>query len=119
MPKHECRMPNAETMTKPEIRKVAARFVIRHLFIPSSFVIRASAFIFADRRSLIAFSVLTLAAPILAETPFAPPNADWTQDAPGVRHKITLEDLPAPYATKSASNSPREIRRPTGAEPRV
>ena len=39
-------------------------------------------------------------------------TADWTQDAPGVKHKITLEDLPAPYATKSASNSPREVRRP-------
>ncbi|MEY2520654.1 MAG: hypothetical protein QOF24_2413 [Verrucomicrobiota bacterium] len=46
-------------------------------------------------------------------------TADWTQDAPGVRHKITVEDLPAPYATESANNSPRVVRRPAGAQPRV
>ncbi|MEN3370116.1 MAG: hypothetical protein V7609_2259 [Verrucomicrobiota bacterium] len=46
-------------------------------------------------------------------------TADWTQDAPGVRHKITVEDLPAPYATESANNSPRVVRRPDGAQPRV
>ena len=95
-------------MTKPETRKAAARFVIRHLFIPSSFVIRASAFI-----------ALIAASSLFAEAPLAPPDADWHQDAPGVRHKITLQDLPAPYATKSTSNSPREVRRPAGAELRV
>jgi glucose/arabinose dehydrogenase len=72
-----------------------------------------------NRRSLAAFIAVTLAAPTVAQTPTVSVNADWKQDAPGVRHKITLEDLPAPYATKSASNSPREVRRPPGAEPRV
>ena len=46
-------------------------------------------------------------------------TGDWTQDAPGVRHKITLEDLPPPYATESAQNGPRVARRPPGAQLRV
>lgn len=45
--------------------------------------------------------------------------ADWRQDAPGVRHKITMDDLPQPYATKSANNGPRVVRRPAGAQLRV
>jgi glucose/arabinose dehydrogenase len=98
-------------MTKPEPRKAAGRFVIRHLFIPSSFVIRASAFV--------ALTALTAAGSFSAETPLAPPNADWKQDAPGVRHKITVTDLPAAYATESASNSPRVVRQPDGAQLRV
>src|SRR5437588_34127 len=92
-------------MTKHETRNAGGRLVIRHLFIPSSFVIRASSFFFLTS--------------LFAEQPVAPLNADWTKDAPGVRHKFTVEDLPAPYATKSADNSPREVRRPAGAEPRV
>jgi glucose/arabinose dehydrogenase len=101
-------MTNDETMTKSETRKEGSPFVIRHLFILSSFVIRHS--------SLIAF---TAASSLFAETPVAPPTADWKQDAPGLRHKITLADLPAPFATESASNSPREVRPPAGAQPRV
>src|SRR4051794_14183557 len=30
----------------------------------------------------------------------------WTTDAPGVRRKITTEDLAEPYATRSANNRP-------------
>jgi glucose/arabinose dehydrogenase len=112
-------MTNVETMTKPKTRRAVGPFVIRYLFIPSSFVIRASAFILAERRSLIAFTAVAGATSLFAEQPTAPINADWHQDAPGVRHKITLADLPAPYATKSASNSPREVRPPAGAEPRA
>src|SRR5438045_2243920 len=92
-------------MTKHETRNAGGRLVIRHLFIPSSFVIRASSFFFLTS--------------LFAEQPVAPLNADWTKDAPGVRHKFTVEDLPAPYAMKSADNSLREVRRPAGAEPRV
>jgi glucose/arabinose dehydrogenase len=44
---------------------------------------------------------------------------DWTKDAPGVRHKITIDDLPSPYTTKSADNDPRVIGRPAGAQLRV
>lgn len=42
---------------------------------------------------------------------------DWTSDAPGVRRLITVKDLPAPYATSSAQNSPGGARRPHGQLP--
>jgi glucose/arabinose dehydrogenase len=46
-------------------------------------------------------------------------TSDWTQDTPGVRHKITLDDLPPPYQTKSVNNDARVIARPGGAQLRV
>ena len=44
---------------------------------------------------------------------------DWTTDAPGVRRKLTVADLPAPYATTSVDNGPKIVARPTGAMPKV
>jgi glucose/arabinose dehydrogenase len=44
---------------------------------------------------------------------------DWTTDAPGVRRKITVDDLPKPYDTRSAQNFPQVVRRPEGAWPRA
>jgi glucose/arabinose dehydrogenase len=44
---------------------------------------------------------------------------DWTTDAPGVRRKITLEDLATPYETPSANNFPRVVKRPEGAWPKA
>ncbi|CAE7259191.1 nisX1, partial [Symbiodinium sp. CCMP2456] len=44
---------------------------------------------------------------------------DWTTDAPGVRRKITVEDLARPYATPSAQNHPRIVDRPEGAWPQA
>jgi glucose/arabinose dehydrogenase len=44
---------------------------------------------------------------------------DWTTDAPGVRRKITPDDLAPPYETRSADNFPRVVRRPEGAWPRA
>ena len=44
---------------------------------------------------------------------------DWTTDAPGVRRKITLDDLAKPYETPSAQNFPRPVRRPEGAWPKA
>ncbi|HVF72125.1 MAG TPA: sorbosone dehydrogenase family protein [Chthoniobacterales bacterium] len=90
-------------MTKRGTRKARSRwFVIRHRFIPSSFIL-----------TLLTSSTLS------AESPLAPPNADWKHDAPGVRHKYTSADLPAPFTSESASNSPKEVKRPAGAEPKV
>jgi glucose/arabinose dehydrogenase len=45
--------------------------------------------------------------------------ADYKSEAPGVFHKITVSDLPAPYATKSAENSPAVIPRPANAWPKA
>jgi glucose/arabinose dehydrogenase len=44
---------------------------------------------------------------------------DWTTDAPGVRRKITVADLPAPYTTPSVDNGPRMVPQPEGAWPKV
>jgi glucose/arabinose dehydrogenase len=44
---------------------------------------------------------------------------DWTKDAPGTRRHITAADLPAPYATESASNQGGLVQRPSGAMPQV
>lgn len=44
---------------------------------------------------------------------------DWTTDAPGVRRRITLAELPPPYATTSAENRAKKIPRPDGALPIV
>src|SRR5436190_18610560 len=46
-------------------------------------------------------------------------TADWTKDAPGVRHKYTVDDLPAPFATESVTNDARVVARPAGAQPQV
>ncbi len=44
---------------------------------------------------------------------------DWTTDAPGVRRRITVRDLPPPYATKSVDPPSRNISRPKGAWPKA
>jgi glucose/arabinose dehydrogenase len=44
---------------------------------------------------------------------------DWRADAPTVRRRIAVEDLPPPYATRSASNDARVVARPAGASPQV
>jgi glucose/arabinose dehydrogenase len=44
---------------------------------------------------------------------------DWTTDAPGVRRKITINDLAKPFETPSANNFPKPARRPDGAMPRA
>ena len=42
---------------------------------------------------------------------------DWSQQAPGVRHRITVEDLPGPRPEESVNNTPHVIARPAGAMP--
>jgi glucose/arabinose dehydrogenase len=44
---------------------------------------------------------------------------DWTKDAPGTRRHLTPDDLPAPYATRSAGNPSRIVPRPRGALPKA
>jgi glucose/arabinose dehydrogenase len=44
---------------------------------------------------------------------------DWTKDAPGVRRKITVQDLPPPSSNALAINLPRVARRPADAQLRV
>ena len=67
-----------------------------------------------------------------APTPPAPPDGgtggvltgaaafgDWQSDAPGVRRLIRVEDLPQPFVTGSARNSPRVVPRPADVRPRA
>lgn len=49
----------------------------------------------------------------------APPFSDYRTQSPGARHKITVSDLPAPYATRSADNGPSTVRRPSDAWPKA
>src|SRR5687767_2823930 len=44
---------------------------------------------------------------------------DWTTDAPGVRRRLSVADLPPPNATESARNSPKLVKRPADAWPKV
>jgi len=44
---------------------------------------------------------------------------NYTQESPGVRRKITVADLPAPYASYSVDNPPSLVRRPDDAWPKA
>jgi glucose/arabinose dehydrogenase len=68
---------------------------------------------------LVALALLGAAADAQTLTGKAPVSGDWTQDAPGVSRRITVDDLPPPFATDSVDNGPSEIRPPAGAQPRV
>ncbi|HEY6096819.1 MAG TPA: sorbosone dehydrogenase family protein, partial [Candidatus Deferrimicrobium sp.] len=44
---------------------------------------------------------------------------DWTSDFPGLRRRITVADLPRPYATRSVDNGPDIVARPANAWPKA
>src|SRR6201997_798591 len=44
---------------------------------------------------------------------------DYTKEAPGVRRKLTVADLPAPYATKSVDSGGDMVKRPDNAWPKA
>ncbi|WP_394843023.1 PQQ-dependent sugar dehydrogenase [Pendulispora brunnea] len=43
----------------------------------------------------------------------------FRSDAPGVRRRITVADLPAPFATKARRNSAKVVEPPAGAAPKL
>jgi glucose/arabinose dehydrogenase len=47
------------------------------------------------------------------------PFTDFRFEKPGTTHKITLADLPQPFATKSAGNGPKVVARPEKVWPQV
>ena len=51
--------------------------------------------------------------------PQTPPFTDYRYEKPGTVRKITVQDLPAPFATKSAGNAPKVQPRPEGAWPKA
>ncbi|PYX39499.1 MAG: sorbosone dehydrogenase [Acidobacteria bacterium] len=60
------------------------------------------------------------APPVPTNAP-APPTTftDFRFEEPGKMHKITIQDLPAPYATHSANNGPDLVKRPANAWPKA
>ena len=44
---------------------------------------------------------------------------DWTSDSPGIRRKITVQDLPQPGSNALAINRARLVDRPSDARPKV
>jgi glucose/arabinose dehydrogenase len=71
------------------------------------------------RRFAITAISLTLASPLLspgramAQDPAA---KDWSDDSPGVTHRIDVGALPEPFATPSGRNFPTVVDKPAGAE---
>ena len=51
--------------------------------------------------------------------PPTPPFTDYRYEKPGTVRKITLTDLPAPFATTSSGNGPEVVPRPASAWPQV
>jgi glucose/arabinose dehydrogenase len=51
--------------------------------------------------------------------PPQPPFTDFRFEQPGKVRRITAQDLPAPYATETASNGPELVARPRGAWPKA
>jgi glucose/arabinose dehydrogenase len=72
-------------------------------------------------RSSHARAAKTSAAPAvsLEASPPRAPFTDYRFEKPGKIRKITLQDLPAPFATKSAGNGPELVPRPAKAWPRA
>jgi glucose/arabinose dehydrogenase len=56
-------------------------------------------------------------APTLKDPAPHPPFTDFRYEAPGTTRKITVADLPAPYATKSAENGAELVARPENVWP--
>jgi glucose/arabinose dehydrogenase len=44
---------------------------------------------------------------------------DYSKETPGVRRKLTVADLPAPFATKSVDNGANLVKRPDNAWPKA
>jgi glucose/arabinose dehydrogenase/mono/diheme cytochrome c family protein len=60
------------------------------------------------------------AGPSEAHAPLPPPPfTDYRFEKPGVVRKITVADLPAPFLTPSADNSPTIVPRPAGVWPKA
>jgi glucose/arabinose dehydrogenase len=53
----------------------------------------------------------------LKAPPPTPPFTDFRYEKPGTVHKITVNDLPQPYATKSSYNGPKVVARPENVWP--
>jgi glucose/arabinose dehydrogenase len=53
----------------------------------------------------------------LKASPPTPPFTDFRYEKPGTTRKITVKDLPQPYATQSSDNGPKLVARPENVWP--
>jgi glucose/arabinose dehydrogenase len=70
--------------------------------------------------SLLTTAVSLASVASLAQQPLLTGQAaftDWNQQHPGVRHKITLADLPEPHPDEAVNNGPHLVPRPSDAWP--
>lgn len=65
----------------------------------------------------VAVLLLLAASGLIAQSHRTVTFADFRNQAPGIIHKITVADLPAPYATNSIDNGPNMVPRPKDAWP--
>lgn len=66
------------------------------------------------------FLLLAIATPLLvAQAAAQTSSGDWRGDAPGVQHRIAIDQLPAPYASASVGRPPTAVAMPAGAALRV
>ena len=88
---------------------------LMHLLVPRSpLSIKAGGLLAA-----ITFSVLA-PLPMVAQTLTGPAAfTDYSKEEPGVRRKVTVEDLPAPDATPAANNGAVIAPRPDGVWPKT
>jgi glucose/arabinose dehydrogenase len=76
------------------------------------------------RASLRAYATAAAVATLLPQAVFSQQTitgqaafADYSQQKPGVQRKITVADLPQPYATESVDNGPKLVVKPKDAWP--
>ena len=53
------------------------------------------------------------------QEPAKAPFSDYRVEKPGAVHRITVADLPAPFATEASNNGPKVVPRPEGAVPQA
>ena len=71
-------------------------------------------------RLFVAFLItISAAAWLKAQSQKSVTFADFRNEAPGIVHKITVADLPPPYATSSIDNGPDMVPRPKDAWPQA
>ncbi len=71
------------------------------------------------RATTLVITAVTGVGSIIATASQTSSTADWMQDLPGRVHRIDLAQLPAPYASELASNSPKIVPRPADARLQV
>jgi len=75
--------------------------------------------VFALATVAVAVSLLSAVLPAQKVSTGQAAFADWNQQQPGARRKITLADLPAPNPAEAVSNTAHIVRRPAGAWPQA